>query len=167
MQPLALEAEALASGCPRKWGRKRRHFHVLLELSNDRRICWSRPGAASSAEQRFEIRRSVRRHTTLLEKRGRRMGLESRVASHRDFSPSPGRVRPQQHQEGAHALVEGSLVSSTYEQANGKGKKAKTAKITSWSIRADVVPKLDRGEPELETATSGSAASEEASDGTE
>ena len=43
-------------------------------------------------------------------------------------------------------LVEGSLVSSTYEQANGKGKKAKTAKITSWSIRADVVRKLDRGE---------------------
>src|SRR6266700_2960302 len=30
--------------------------------------------------------------------------------------------------KGAHVLVEGSLVSSTYEQANGKGKKAKTAK---------------------------------------
>jgi len=29
-QPLALEAAALAFGCPRKWGRKRRHFHVLL-----------------------------------------------------------------------------------------------------------------------------------------
>ena len=52
--------------------------------------------------------------------------------------------------KGAHILVEGSLVSSTYEQANGKGKKAKTAKITSWSIRADVVRKLDRGEPEPE-----------------
>jgi hypothetical protein len=25
-----LEAEALAFVCPRKWGRKRRHFHVLL-----------------------------------------------------------------------------------------------------------------------------------------
>src|SRR6266404_6648041 len=32
-QPLALEAEAFAFGCPRKWGRKRRHFHVLLMLS--------------------------------------------------------------------------------------------------------------------------------------
>ena len=51
-------------------------------------------------------------------------------------------------------LVEGSLVSSTYEQANGKGKKAKTAKITSWSIRADVVRKLDRGEPEPQAPAS-------------
>jgi len=53
--------------------------------------------------------------------------------------------------KGAHVLVEGSLVSATYEQGNGKGKKAKKAKITSWSIRADVVRKLDRGEPEPET----------------
>jgi single-strand DNA-binding protein len=50
--------------------------------------------------------------------------------------------------KGAHVLVEGSHVSSTYEQPNGKGKKAKTAKITSWSIRADVVRRLDRSEPE-------------------
>jgi single-stranded DNA-binding protein len=51
--------------------------------------------------------------------------------------------------KGAHVLVEGSLVSSTYEQANGKGKKSKTTKITSWSIRADVVRRLDRNEQEL------------------
>jgi len=55
------------------------------ELSNDRRICWSPPGAASSAEQRFKIHRPFRRHTTLPEKRRRRMGLESRVASRRDW----------------------------------------------------------------------------------
>jgi len=52
--------------------------------------------------------------------------------------------------KGAHVLVEGSLVSSTYGQPNGKGKKSKTANITSWSIRGDVVRKLDRGEPEPE-----------------
>ena len=56
--------------------------------------------------------------------------------------------------KGAHVLVEGSLVSSTYEQPNGKGKKAKIAKITSWSIRADVVRKLDRGEPEPQAPAS-------------
>jgi hypothetical protein len=39
-------------------------------------------------------------------------------------------------------FVEGTLVSSTYEQPNGKCKKSKTAKITSWSISADVVRKL-------------------------
>lgn len=58
--------------------------------------------------------------------------------------------------KGSHVLIEGSLVSSTYEQTNGKGKKAKTSKQTFWCIRADVVRKLDRGEPESETVASGS-----------
>jgi len=59
--------------------------------------------------------------------------------------------------KGAHVLVEGSLVSSTCEQLNGKSKMSKAAKITSWSIRADVVRKLDRGEPEPDAATSDTA----------
>ncbi len=42
-------------------------------------------------------------------------------------------------------LVEGSLVSTTYERGNGKGKKAKTNKQTFWCIRGDVVRKLERG----------------------
>lgn len=50
--------------------------------------------------------------------------------------------------KGAHVLVEGSLVSSTYERTNDKGKKNGSLKLTSWSIRADAVRKLDRGEPE-------------------
>ena len=54
--------------------------------------------------------------------------------------------------KGSHVLVEGSLVSSTYERPNGKGKKAAADKITSWTIRADVVRKLDRGEPEPQTS---------------
>jgi len=66
--------------------------------------------------------------------------------------------------KGAHILVAGTLVSSTYERANGKGKKATTTKITSWSIRADVVRKLDRGEPEPEAVASGSDASRRASE---
>ncbi len=69
--------------------------------------------------------------------------------------------------KGAHVLIEGSLISSTYEQPNGKGKKAKTAKITSWSIRADVVRKLDRGQPEPEVHASSSAASDEAVNGSD
>ncbi len=66
--------------------------------------------------------------------------------------------------KGAHVLVEGSLVSSTYEQANGKGKKAKTAKITSWSIRADAVRKFDRGEPEPQAPASDPDAAAQSSD---
>ena len=59
--------------------------------------------------------------------------------------------------KGDHVLVEGSLVSSTYEVANGKSKKAKGKRVTSWSIRADVVRKLDRGEAEPEVKTNGFA----------
>jgi single-strand DNA-binding protein len=66
--------------------------------------------------------------------------------------------------KGAHVLVEGSLVSSTYEQPNGKGKKAKTAKITSWSICADVLRKLDRGELEPQMPASSPDAAALASD---
>jgi single-strand DNA-binding protein len=65
-------------------------------------------------------------------------------------------------QKGSHVLVEGSLVSSTYDRPNGKGKKATAAKITSWSIHADVVRRLDRGEPQPQAAASGSPASEPA-----
>src|SRR6266852_3752169 len=59
--------------------------------------------------------------------------------------------------KGAHVLVEGELVSSNYERPNGKSKKSATTKTTSWSIRADVVRKLDRGEPEPEAAASAAA----------
>ena len=57
--------------------------------------------------------------------------------------------------KGAHVLIEGSLVSSIYEQPNGKGKKSKATKIASWSIRADVVRRLDRNEQEPEVPASG------------
>jgi single-strand DNA-binding protein len=55
--------------------------------------------------------------------------------------------------KGSHILVEGSLISSSYERANGKSKKAATVKLTSWSIRADAVRRLDRGEPEPGAST--------------
>ena len=64
------------------------------------------------------------------------------------FRPRLGEYVLANVKKGSHILVEGSLISSTYERANGKSKKAETLKITSWSIRADGVRKLDRGEPE-------------------
>jgi single stranded DNA-binding protein len=68
--------------------------------------------------------------------------------------------------KGAHVLVEGSLVSSTYEQPNGKGKNSKASKVTSWSVRADVVRRLDRGEQAPEAfAPEASEHSSESSDG--
>jgi single stranded DNA-binding protein len=82
------------------------------------------------------------------------------------FRPRLAEYVLQSIKKGSHVLIEGSLISSTYDKANGKGKKAITAKITSWSIRADVVRRLDRGEPEPEATTSNSHASEEPSETT-
>jgi single-stranded DNA-binding protein len=67
--------------------------------------------------------------------------------------------------KGAHVLVEGSLVSSVYLPANGKSKKNEPTKITSWTIRADAVRRLDRGEPEPQAPVSG--ASEHSSESSE
>ena len=69
--------------------------------------------------------------------------------------------------KGAHVLVEGELVSSTYERLNGKSKKSATTKIMSWGIRADVVRKLDRGEPQPEAIASASSASGQAPESSE
>ena len=56
--------------------------------------------------------------------------------------------------KGSHIAVTGDLVSSTYERPSGK--KSATTKITSWSIRANIVRKLDRREPEPQATASGS-----------
>jgi single-strand DNA-binding protein len=52
-------------------------------------------------------------------------------------------------------LVGGMLVSSTYQRELSKGDKAATLKLTSWSIRAIVVRKLNRIEKEAGSAASG------------
>jgi single-strand DNA-binding protein len=69
--------------------------------------------------------------------------------------------------KGSHVLVEGELVSSTYERQNDKGKKSATTRITSWSIHADLVRKLDRGEPEPEVHACASVAPDEAANGSD
>src|SRR5271168_2797620 len=54
--------------------------------------------------------------------------------------------------KGDHVLVDGMLVSSKYERENGKSKKAKAAKLTFWSVRANSVRRLSRAEAEPPTA---------------
>ncbi len=75
------------------------------------------------------------------------------------------RVAASLHQ-GNHVLVEGTLVSSSYEREYGKGKKATTVKHTVWQIRADSIRKLNRSEKEPEATASGSADAEEAQSAT-
>ena len=53
--------------------------------------------------------------------------------------------------KGSHVLIEGMLISSAY-QPQKNNKKNASAAVTSWTIRADVVRKLERGEPEPEAA---------------
>ena len=57
--------------------------------------------------------------------------------------------------QGDHVLVEGTLVSSTFEREVRKGKKNATVKLMSWSIRADAVRKLNRTDKEPEAVASG------------
>ena len=64
--------------------------------------------------------------------------------------------------KGSHIAVTGELVSSTFERQSGK--KSAPTKITSWSIRANTVRKLDRREPEPEATASGSNASGQGSE---
>jgi single-strand DNA-binding protein len=66
--------------------------------------------------------------------------------------------------QGDHILVEGTLVSSSYEREYGKGKKATTVKHTVWQIRADSIRKLNRGEKEPEALASGSDSPAQASE---
>ena len=63
--------------------------------------------------------------------------------------------------QGDHVLVEGTLVSSSYEREYGKGKKIEKVKHTVWQIRADPIRKLNRAEKEPEALASGSAAPSE------
>ncbi len=53
-------------------------------------------------------------------------------------------------------MVEGTLVSSTYDREYGKGKKPITVKHTVWQVRADSIRKLNRGDKEPEALASGS-----------
>ena len=59
--------------------------------------------------------------------------------------------------KGDHVYIGGTLVSSSYEREIGKGKKAATLKLTSWSIRANVVRKLNRTENQSEAASAASS----------
>jgi len=65
--------------------------------------------------------------------------------------------------KGDHVLIDGQLVSSKYQNENGKSKKAKAAKVTVfWSVRANSVRRLSRAEAEVPAAASPEPASEDA-----
>jgi hypothetical protein len=68
--------------------------------------------------------------------------------------------------KGDHVLVDGQLVSSTYDRENDKSsKKAKAAKVTVfWSVRANSVRRLSRAEAEVPTAARSAEAGAEPGD---
>src|SRR5487761_1378596 len=92
-QPLALGAAASRFQVPQE-------NNVLPELSDDNRICWSRPGAAPSAEQqRLEVHRSFGRHAAVVEERAGRVVLENRVAPRSHLPSAAGGIRRDGGQE--------------------------------------------------------------------
>src|SRR6267154_2791615 len=138
MQPLSLGAEALALLCPKKMGQKKGEIQMYL---NSVTIV----GFVGADPEQRQSRNNGAKFTVLSVATQR----SSKTEWHRVciFRPRLADYVAQTIKKGSHVLIEGSLISSTYERPNGKGKKATTAKITSWSIRADAVRKLDRGEP--------------------
>jgi single-strand DNA-binding protein len=67
--------------------------------------------------------------------------------------------------KGDHVLVDGLLVSSKYENDNGKSKKAKAAKVSVfWSVRANSVRRLSRAEAEAPTQPNGAEAGPESAE---
>jgi single stranded DNA-binding protein len=151
MQPLALGAEALALGCPKKMGQKKRKYKMSY-LNSVTLI-----GFVGADPEQRQAKGNGSKFTVLSVATQRSWKnaedeWASKVEWHRIsiFRPRLAEYVLTAIKKGAHVLIEGSLVSSTYEQSNGKSKKSKTSKITLWSIRADVVRKLDRNEPEPE-----------------
>ena len=71
-----------------------------MYLSDDNRICWSRPGAAPGAEEWLEVHRSFGRHAAILEERAGRVVLENRVAPRLHLPPAPRGTRRDSDQEG-------------------------------------------------------------------
>src|SRR6266702_256602 len=165
-QPLALEAEALAFVCPRKNGAEK--GDIFMSYLNSITIV----GFVGADPEQRQARNNNGSKFTVLSVATQRSWKNtddewaSKTEWHRVcvFRPRLAEYVATTIKKGSHGLVEGSLVSTTYERGNGKGKKAKTNKQTFWCIRADVVRKLDRGEPEPDTVASGSAASSEALD---
>ena len=132
----------------KKWGRKRRHFHVLLNSI-------TLVGFVGSDPEQPQAKGNGSKFTVLSVATQRSWKnaddeWSSKTEWHRVvvFRPRLAEHVARTIKKGAHVLVEGSLVSSTYEQPNGKSKKNKPVKVTLWTIRADVVRKLDRSEPE-------------------
>src|SRR5579859_5188141 len=154
-QPLPLEAEAFAVGCPRKMGQKKEIF--FMSYLNSVTIV----GFVGADPEQRQARNNGSKFTVLsgaTQRSWKNAEDEwvSKVEWHRVaiFRPRLAEAVLTNIKKVAHVLVEGSLASSTYEQPDGKSKKSKTSKITSWSVRADVVRRLDRGEPDPQASAS-------------
>src|SRR5256885_664352 len=118
-------------GAPEKWGRKRRYFS--MSYLNSVTIV----GFVGADPEQRQARNNGSKFTVLsvATQRSWKNAEDEWVSKVEWHRVAIFRLRLAEAvltnvKKGAHVLVEGSLISSTYEQANGKGKKAKTARTT-------------------------------------
>jgi single stranded DNA-binding protein len=161
MQPLAWGAVALAFGVPqKKRGRKRRKDMYLNSVTI---VGFAGADPVERQAKTSGTKFVVFSVATQRSWKNSQDEWTSKTEWHRVtvFRPRLAANVLATVRKGAHVLVEGSLISSIYEPENGKGRKAENRKVTSWSIRADAVRKLDRGEsdPEAPEATDARSAS--------
>jgi single-strand DNA-binding protein len=126
MQPLALGAEALASGCPKKMGQKKEKH--LMYLNHVQLI-----GFLGKDPEKRQVRGNGTNFTVLsvATQQSWKDGndeWQSRTEWHRvvAFNRLGESITDTLH-KGDHVLVDGMLVSTKYERENGKSKKAKAA----------------------------------------
>ncbi len=159
MQPLALGAEALAFGCPKKMGQKKEKMSYLNSVTL--------VGFVGVDPEQRQAKSNGTKFTVFPSPRNARGKTRKTNAPRKPsgtasvcFVRNSQSVLPQPSRRALTSSLKASSSGSTYERPNGKSKKSATTKITSWSIRANVVCKLDRGEPEPEVFVSGSVPSE-------
>ena len=97
-----------------------------------------------------------RSHAAVLERHSGRVALEDQSGTASSTWNGLGERIAASLRKGDNVLVEGTLVSSTFEREVRRDKKNATVKQISWSIRANAVRKLNRTDKEPEAIASGS-----------
>ena len=155
MQPLALGAVSTRPWVPQGNGAEKEKQTCISTQSKSSASSGKIPSVAKSGQRRELHRLSVATQRSWKDTQDE---WHSKTEWHRVIAWNGlGERIAASLRKGDHVLVEGTLVSSSFEREVRKGKKNATVKQVSWSIRADAVRKLNRTDKEPEAIASGSS----------